>query len=67
MTVEAFNIAETYRTPVVLLFDEVWATCASGSKIPEPGEIPLVERLRTSVKRGVDYHPYLPGRTGACP
>ena len=25
MTVEAFNLAETYRTPVILLFDEVVA------------------------------------------
>ena len=23
MTVEAFNLSETYRTPVILLFDEV--------------------------------------------
>ena len=29
MTVDAFNLAETYRTPVILLFDEVVGTCGS--------------------------------------
>ena len=67
MTVEAFNIAETYRTPVVLLFDEVVGHMRERLVIPEPGEIPLVERLRTSVQGGVDYHPYLPREDGRLP
>ena len=67
MTVEAFNIAETYRTPVVLLFDEVVGHMRERLEIPEPGEIPLVERLRTSVRGGVDYHPYLPREDGRLP
>ena len=67
ITVEAFNIAETYRTPVVLLFDEVVGHMRERLVIPEPGEIPLVERLRTSVKEGIDYHPYLPREDGRLP
>ena len=67
MTVEAFNLAETYRTPVVLLFDEVVGHMREKLTIPEPGEIPLVERLRTAVKGGVDYHPYLPREDGRLP
>jgi 2-oxoglutarate ferredoxin oxidoreductase subunit alpha len=67
VTVEAFNLAETYRTPVILLFDEVLAHMRERLVIPEPGEIPLVERLRTSVKEGVDYHPYLPREDGRLP
>ncbi len=67
MTVEAFNIAETYRTPVVLLFDEVVGHMREKLHIPKPGEIPLVERLRTAVKGGVDYHPYLPREDGRLP
>jgi 2-oxoglutarate ferredoxin oxidoreductase subunit alpha len=67
MTVEAFNMAETYRTPVVLLFDEVVGHMREKLIIPEPGEIPLVERLRTSVKEGVDYHPYLAREDGRLP
>ncbi|RJQ72792.1 MAG: 2-oxoacid:acceptor oxidoreductase subunit alpha [Desulfobacteraceae bacterium] len=67
MTVEAFNMAETYRTPVILLFDEVVGHMREGLTIPEPGQIPLVERLKTSVPEGVDYHPYLPREDGRLP
>jgi 2-oxoglutarate/2-oxoacid ferredoxin oxidoreductase subunit alpha len=67
MTVEAFNIAETYRTPVILLLDEVIGHMREALRIPAPGEIPLVERLQTSVKEGVDYHPYLPREDGRLP
>lgn len=67
MTVEAFNIAETYRTPVILLFDEVVGHMREPLRIPEPGEIPLVERLHTAVSRDVDYHPYLPREDGRLP
>ena len=37
MTVEAFNIAETYRTPVILLFDEVVGHLREKLVVPEPG------------------------------
>ncbi|MGD8269849.1 MAG: 2-oxoacid:acceptor oxidoreductase subunit alpha, partial [Desulfobacterales bacterium] len=67
VTVNAFNLAETYRTPVILLFDEVVAHMRERLIIPEKGELPLVERLRTSVKEGVDYHPYLPREDGRLP
>jgi 2-oxoglutarate ferredoxin oxidoreductase subunit alpha len=67
LTVEAFNIAETFRTPVILLFDEVIGHMREKLVIPEPGQIPLVERMRTSVPGGVDYHPYLPREDGRLP
>ncbi len=67
ITVEAFNIAETYRTPVVLLFDEVIGHMRERLIMPEEGEIPLVQRLKTSVSGGVDYHPYLPREDGRLP
>ena len=60
ITVEAFNLAETYRTPVILLLDEVVAHMRERLVVPQPGEIELVERLKTNVKQDVDYHPYLP-------
>lgn len=66
-TITAFNLAETYRTPVILLFDEVVGHMREKLVIPEKGEIPLLERLRTSVKDGVDYHPYLPREDGRLP
>ena len=66
-TVHAFNISETYRTPVILLYDEVVGHMRERLIVPKKGELPLVERLRTSVKEGVDYHPYLPREDGRLP
>ena len=67
MTVEAFNAAETYRTPVILLLDEVVGHMRERLIIPEKEEMAVVERLMTSVKGGVDYHPYLPREDGRLP
>ena len=67
MTVEGFNMAETYRTPVILLFDEVVGHMRERLDMPESGELPVVERLRTSVKAGVNYYPYLPREDGRLP
>ncbi|WDN89734.1 2-oxoglutarate/2-oxoacid ferredoxin oxidoreductase subunit alpha [Desulfosarcina sp. BuS5] len=67
ITVDAFNMAETYRTPVILLLDEVIGHMREKLVVPEDGEIPLVKRLRTSLKEGVDYHPYFPREDGRIP
>ncbi len=67
MTVEAFNLAETFRTPVILLFDEVVAHMREKVHIPEPGAINVVERLRTSVPEGTNFHPYLTREDGRLP
>jgi len=66
-TVDAFNISETYRTPVILLYDEVVGHMRERLIVPKKGDLPLVKRLRTSVKEGVDYHPYLPREDGRLP
>jgi len=67
ITVEAFNLSETFRTPVILLLDEVVAHTREKLVLPEPGEIHVVERLKTSVPEGTDYHPYLPREDGRLP
>ena len=67
LTYLAFNFAEKYRTPVFVLMDEVVGHMRERLVIPEAGVIPLVDRLRTSVKEGVDYHPYLPREDGRLP
>jgi 2-oxoglutarate ferredoxin oxidoreductase subunit alpha len=67
ITVEAFNMAETYRTPVILLLDEVVGHMREKLIIPEPGELEVVDRLLTSVPAGTDYHPYLPRDDGRLP
>ena len=67
MTVDAFNLAETYRTPVIVLLDEVTGHMREKVVLPDRGDIPVIERLRTSVKAGVDYRPYLPREDGRLP
>lgn len=67
LTVEAFNFAETYRTPVILLLDEATGHMREKLVVPGQGELEIVERLRTSVPRDVDYHPYLPREDGRLP
>ena len=67
MTVLAFNYAETYRTPVILLFDEVIGHMREKLVVPEPGELAIIDRLRTSVPKDVNYHPYLPRDDGRLP
>jgi 2-oxoglutarate ferredoxin oxidoreductase subunit alpha len=67
ITVDAFNMAETYRTPVIILLDEAVGHMREKLVLPEEGELPIVDRLRTSVGKGVDYHPYLPREDGRLP
>ncbi len=67
ITVDAFNLAETYRTPVILLLDEAIGHMREKLVVPEQGSIPIVDRLRTSLGKGVDYHPYLPREDGRLP
>ncbi|MBN1652516.1 MAG: 2-oxoacid:acceptor oxidoreductase subunit alpha [Deltaproteobacteria bacterium] len=67
ITVHAFNTAETYRTPVILLLDEVVGHMREKLVVPEAGAIATVDRLKTSLKLGMDYHPYLPREDGRLP
>jgi 2-oxoglutarate ferredoxin oxidoreductase subunit alpha len=67
VTVDAFNLAETYRTPVILLLDEAVGHMREQLVVPESGEVTIVDRLRTSVPKDVDYHPYLPREDGRLP
>lgn len=48
-TVRAFNLAEKYRTPVILLSDEVIAHMRERIEIPNPGELEVVERKKPEV------------------
>jgi 2-oxoglutarate ferredoxin oxidoreductase subunit alpha len=67
IVVDAFNFSEIYRTPVVVLIDEVLGHMREALRIPDPGELGLSERLVTSVPRDVDYHPYFPREDGRLP
>lgn len=49
ITVKAFNYSEKYRTPVILLLDEVIAHMREKIILPKPGEIEVFDRVKPSV------------------
>lgn len=49
MTITAFNMAEKYRTPVILLLDEVTAHTREKIEIPNPGEYEVFSRTVPSM------------------
>ena len=46
LTVKAFNFAEKFRTPVILLMDEVVGHLRENMEVPEPGELEVIDRKR---------------------
>lgn len=46
MTVQAFNLSEKYRVPVILLLDEVLAHLRENVVLPHPGELEVLSRRR---------------------
>ncbi len=59
LAIKAFNLAEIYRNPVIILSDEVVAHIREPIKIPPPDEIEIVERRKPSVPP-TEFIPYLP-------
>lgn len=49
LTIECFNLAEIFRTPVFLLSDETVAHTRELLAIPEESELPIVERQKPTV------------------
>jgi len=58
-TVRAFNLAEKYRMPVQVLYDEIVGHMREPLEFPEPGELEIIDRSKPSVAPG-DYKPYDP-------
>ncbi len=57
LTIKAFNFSEKYRTPVILLLDEVIGHMREKVRIPRKAEVKLVERKRPDVPAHA-YQPY---------
>ena len=57
-TIRAFNLAEKYRTPVILMTDEVLSHMSARLDIPEPDEYEVFDRARPDAS--VDKKKYLP-------
>ena len=66
LTVTAFNLSEKYRTPVILLTDEVVAHTREKVVLPEPGAVEVVDRLRPTAPPEW-YVPYADTASGVPP
>lgn len=49
VTVRAFNLAEKYRTPVILLMDEIIGHLREGVELPDPSTLEIINRKKPSV------------------
>lgn len=66
LTVQAFNLSERYRTPVIVLIDEAVAHARETVALPESGQILVEERPRPTVPPEW-YIPYADPGTGVPP
>ncbi len=66
ITVKAFNLAEKYRVPVILLSDEVVAHTRECVQLPAPSEVTVIDRIRPSVPPDW-YKPYEGDNRGVPP
>jgi 2-oxoglutarate ferredoxin oxidoreductase subunit alpha len=66
LTIQAFNFAEKFRTPVILATDEVVAHERQNFAIPAPGDIPLVNRKPPTVSPD-KYRPFDAEEDGIAP
>jgi len=60
LTVRAFNLADRFRHPVVLLADETIGHLTERVIIPEASQIPFVRRVQPALPASVGYEPFRP-------
>lgn len=65
-TIKAFNLSEKYRTPVILLSDEVIGHMREKIRLPDPEAIEVIGRVKPSVPPEW-YIPYEENSTGVPP
>ena len=66
LTIQAFNLSERYRTPIILLVDELVAHLREGVILPIRGDIEIEERPRPKVPSKW-YIPYADPGSGVPP
>lgn len=57
LTIDCFNLAETYRVPVILLADEIIGHMWERVKIPPQEEIPIINRKKPKTPPS-EYEPF---------
>ncbi|MBA7567967.1 2-oxoacid:acceptor oxidoreductase subunit alpha [Candidatus Atribacteria bacterium 1244-E10-H5-B2] len=63
LTIKAFNFSEKYRTPVILLLDEVIAHMREKVEIPAPEDVEVINRKKPTVPPE-EYSPFKPDEDG---
>ena len=66
LTIKAFNFSEKYRTPVILLLDEVIAHMREKVEMPAPENIEVINRKKPTVSPE-EYLPFKPDEDGVPP
>jgi len=66
LTVQAFNFAERFRVPVILLPDEIVGHMRENVTLPLPGEIEVVDR-KSPAGTPAAYLPFKPDDDGVAP
>lgn len=66
LTVQAFNLSERFRTPVILLSEEVIGHCRERVVLPDISEIKIIDRQKPPAGLA-RYNPYEPGDDGVPP
>ena len=56
-TVRAFNLAEKYRTPVLIFYDEIVGHMREPVELPEPGDLEIIDRVKPTCPPE-EYLPY---------
>jgi len=67
LAIRAFNLAEKYRTPVLLMSDEAVGHMTERVVIPPVADIPIYPWRRPQVPPGPDFLPYAPDEDGVPP
>jgi len=66
-TIKAFNIAEKYQIPVILLSDQSMAYRTKSVDIPELDSIEIIDRLKTKPKKAGEFKRFADSPTGVSP
>jgi 2-oxoglutarate ferredoxin oxidoreductase subunit alpha len=66
LTVTAFNFAERYRVPVVLMPDEIVGHMRENVEVPSPGELEVINRKTPAGPPGA-YKPFQADEDGVAP
>jgi 2-oxoglutarate ferredoxin oxidoreductase subunit alpha len=66
LMIRCFNLSEQFRTPVLLMMDEIVGHMTEKVFIPPADEIEIIPRRLTKAPKG-DYWPYVPDADGVPP